>query len=67
MFTAYTPVDKCIGKEIRIRVANEEYVGLLAGVYTLSGTPVLVITPMSGGGMEQHIPLHGAVVTVRHN
>lgn len=67
MFTAYTPIDKCIGKEIRIRTGGEDYVGMLAGVYSTGGTPILVLTPMTGGGVEQHIPLLGSVVTVRQD
>lgn len=65
MFAPYTALDKCVGKEITVRLGGENYIGMLAGVYTLSGTPILVITPMQGGGAEQHIPLPGAVVTVR--
>lgn len=66
MFAPYTPLDKCIGKEITVRLHGEAITGMLTGVYTLSGTPVLVLTPMQGGGTEQHIPLPGAIVTVRH-
>ena len=66
MFAAYTPIDKCIGKEISVRLNGETIAGMLTGVYTLSGMPVLVITPMNGGGLEQHVPLPGAVVTVKH-
>ncbi|HWI65193.1 MAG TPA: hypothetical protein VNT75_25465 [Symbiobacteriaceae bacterium] len=65
MFAPYTPLDRCIGKEITVRLGGENYVGMLVGVYPLGGTSVLVITPMQGGGTEQHIPLVGAVVTVR--
>jgi len=64
MFTAYTPLDRCIGREISVRVNGEAHVGMLAGIYTMGGTSVLVITPMHGAGMEVHIPMTGAVVTV---
>lgn len=64
MFTAYTPLDRCVGKEIRVRCSGEEFVGLLAGIYRCEGTPMLVLTPMNGGGTEQHIPLASAVVKV---
>lgn len=67
MFTAYTPLDRCVGKEITVRLNGENHVGMLAGVYFMGGTAVLVITPMQGGGAEQHIPLPGAVVTVRQD
>lgn len=67
MFSAYTPLDRCVGKEVRVRVSGEEYVGMLAGMYRCEGQPVLVITPMNGGGTEQHIPLNSAVVQVRHD
>lgn len=66
MFTPYTAIDQCVGKEVRVRTGGEDYVGMLAGVYTTSGVPILVITPMSGKGMEQHIPLVGSVVSVQH-
>lgn len=66
MFTAYTPLDRCVGKEVRIRAGGEDYVGMLAGMYRCEGEPVLVITPMQGAGTEQHIPLGRAVVQVRH-
>jgi|GEM_PF-1893382 len=65
MFTAYTPLDRCISKEITVRVGGENHVGMLAGVYYMGQTPVLVIAPMQGAGTEQHIPLPGAVVTVK--
>jgi hypothetical protein len=65
MFAPYTPIDRCIGREISVRTGGETFTGMLAGVYHLGGVPVLVITPMDGRGMEQHIPLPGAVVTVR--
>lgn len=64
MFTAYTPLDRCVGREVTVRVNGEAHVGLLAGIYTMGGTSVLVITPMRGAGTEVHIPLPGAVVTV---
>lgn len=67
MFTAYTPLDRCVGKEIRVRSGGEEYVGMLAGVYRCEGLPILVITPLNGAGAEQHIPLSTAVVQVRHD
>jgi len=66
MFTPYTPIDKCIGKEVRVRSGGEEYVGMLAGVYATHGLPIMVITPLRDGNAEQHIPVLGAVVTVRH-
>jgi hypothetical protein len=65
VFAPYTPVDKCVGKELSVKSTGETYVGMLAGVYHLGGTPVLVLTPMAGGGAEVHIPLPGSVVTVR--
>lgn len=65
MFTAYTPLDRCIGREITVRVNGEAHVGMLAGVYTMSGTSILVITPMQGAGTEIHIPLPGAVVSIK--
>jgi hypothetical protein len=65
MFAAYTTLDKCISKEIRVLLAGEEYVGMLTGVYSLYGQAVLVITPLGGDGVEQHIPIVGAVVTVK--
>lgn len=66
MFSAYTQIDKCVGKEVRVRSGGEDYVGLLAGVYTTYGLPIMVITPLRDGNIEQHIPVLGAVVTVRH-
>lgn len=65
MFAPYTPLDRCVGKELTVRVNGENHVGMLVGVYTLGGATVLVITPMQGAGTEQHIPLAGSVVTVR--
>lgn len=65
MFAAYTPIDRCIGKEITVQVGEQTYTGMLAGTYVLHGVPVLVITPMDGGGAEQHIPLQQIVITVR--
>lgn len=65
MFAAYLPLDRCVGKEVRVRVGGQEYVGMLAGIYRLDGTPMLVVTPLVGGGAEQHIPLANAVVEVR--
>lgn len=64
MFAPYTPIDKCVGKEITVRVGDQNYTGMLAGTYVLHGVPVLVITPMAGGGLEQHIPLQNVVVTI---
>lgn len=66
MFSAYTPLDRCVGKEIRVRANGEEYVGMLAGIYRCEGQPLLVIAPMNGGGSERHIPLSTAVVEIRH-
>lgn len=66
MFAPYTPIDKCIGKEIRIRTGGDDYAGLLAGVYVTNGIPVMVLMLMKEGGTEVHIPLFGAVVTVKH-
>lgn len=65
MFSAYTPLDRCIGKEIRVRINGDEYAGMLAGIYRMEGQPILVVTPMNGGGAEHHIPLMSAVVQVR--
>ena len=64
MFTAYTPLDRCVGREIRVRAGGEEYVGMLAGIYRCESQPILVLTPLNGGGIEQHIPLTSAVVQV---
>lgn len=64
MFAPYTPIDKCVGKEITVRVGEENYTGMLAGIYTLHGTPVLVITPMTDNGLEHHIPFQSVVVTM---
>lgn len=66
MFAPYTSLDRCIGKEITVRVGGENFAGMLVGVYTMAGSSILVITPMQGGGMEQHIPLAGTVVTVKN-
>lgn len=66
MFAPYTPIDRCIGKELVIRTGALEYTGLLAGVYTIHGLAVMVVTPMKGGGTEVHIPLPGSVVTVKN-
>lgn len=67
MFEAYTPLDRAIGRELTVRTGDQEYTGMLAGLYALHGTAVLVLAPMTGAGMEQHIPLTGAVVTLRPN
>lgn len=64
MFAPYTPIDRCVGNEITVRVGRDEYTGMLAGVYALHGVPVLVLTPLTGGGAQQHIPLQSAVITV---
>lgn len=65
MFQAYTSLDRAVGRELQVRVGESEYTGMLAGVYALHGAPILVLAPMNGGGTEQHIPLVGAVVTLR--
>ncbi|HEY3366863.1 MAG TPA: hypothetical protein VGK74_17570 [Symbiobacteriaceae bacterium] len=66
MFAPYTPLDQCIGREVKVRVDGEAHVGMLTGIYTLNGQTVLVIVPLlDGAGSEQHIPLHHAVVTVK--
>lgn len=65
MFEGYTPLDRAIGRELTVRIGEHEYTGMLAGLYALHGTPVLVLAPMTGGGIEQHLPLAGAVVTLR--
>jgi hypothetical protein len=65
MFEAYTPLDRAIGRELTVRIGEREYTGMLAGLYALHGAAVLVLTPMTGAGMEQHIPLAGAIVTLR--
>jgi hypothetical protein len=65
MFAPYTPLHGCVGKEVTARLAGETFTGILAGLYYLSNTPVIVITPMAGGGAEQHIPVVNAVVTVK--
>jgi len=67
MFTAYTPLDRCIGKEVQVRSGGESYTGMLTGIYRVEGMAILVLTPMNGGGLEQHIPLNGAVVQIRHD
>jgi hypothetical protein len=65
MFTAYQSLDKCIGKEVLVRMGAQESQGILAGLYTLHGVPLLVLVQGSGAGTrEQHIPLAQAVVTV---
>jgi hypothetical protein len=65
MFEAYTPLDRAVGRELTVQIGDREYTGMLAGVYALLGAPVLVLTPLTGGGMEHHLPLTGAVVTLR--
>lgn len=65
MFQSYTSLDRAVGRELQVRVGASEYTGMLAGVYALHGTPILVLAPMNGGGTEQHIPLAGAVITLR--
>jgi hypothetical protein len=67
LFAPYTQIDRCIGKEVTVRMNGENYTGMLAGVYTLHSLSVLVLTPMGGAGMEQHIPLQGGVVTIKHD
>ncbi|MFO7172255.1 MAG: hypothetical protein DIU70_004685 [Bacillota bacterium] len=64
MFAAYTPIDRCIGREVTVRAGGEEYEGVLAGIYQVGGIPVLVLVPMDGS-VEHHVPLVGAVVTIR--
>lgn len=65
MFRAYTPIEECVGKEIQVRSGGEVYVGMLAGVYQAAGMPILVLTPMAGGGVEHHIPLANAIVSIQ--
>jgi hypothetical protein len=65
MFAPYTPVDKCIGKEVTVRFGGDKYVGMLAGVYVTNGLSMMVLTPLSEAGTEIHIPLPGAVVVIR--
>lgn len=67
MFSPYTPVDQCIGKEVKVRSGGDNYVGMLAGVYASNGISVMVLTPLAEGGTEIHIPLVGAVVVIKHN
>lgn len=65
MFTAYTALDKCIGKEVHVRTGVGEYRGMLAGMYSAQGVALLVLVQGNGAGaQEQHIPLLHAVVTV---
>lgn len=64
MFAPYTPLDKCVGKELKVRFDRQEYQGLLAGLYTLGGASIMVLTPLQGGGAEIHIPVAGAVTTL---
>nr|PZN42191.1 MAG: hypothetical protein DIU70_05525 [Bacillota bacterium] len=64
VFAAYTPIDRCIGREVTVRAGGEEYEGVLAGIYQVGGIPVLVLVPMDGS-VEHHVPLVGAVVTIR--
>jgi ribosomal 30S subunit maturation factor RimM len=65
VFAPYTPLTACIGKELTVKTGGETHVGMLAGIYDLGSTWILVLTPMNGGGTEHHIPLVGSVVTVR--
>lgn len=65
MFTAYTPLDHAIGRVVHVRTGGEEYTGMLVGLYRCQEVPMLVITPMAGGGVEHHIPLPGAVVQLK--
>lgn len=64
MFAAYKPLDRYIGREVRVRAQGREYVGMLAGIYRVEGIPMLVVVPPDGEGLEQHIPLAYAVVEV---
>lgn len=66
MLSTYTPLDRCIGKEVTVRTNGDEYVGMLAGIYQLNGVSILVLVPMNGS-QEHHIPLIGAVVTLRQS
>ncbi len=66
MFAAYTPIEKCVGKEVRVRAGGEEYVGMLAGVYTTQGLAVMVLTPKQEGATELHIPVLGSVIWIKH-
>lgn len=65
VFAPYTPVEKCVGKELKVRFEGEEYTGLLAGLYTSAGVAMIVLTPMREGGGEIHIPMARAVVIVK--
>lgn len=65
MFTAYTPLDRCLGREVQVRSGGESYKGMLAGIYEFGGQSILVLTPMSEPGAELHIPLAGAVVKLQ--
>lgn len=67
VFAPFTPIEKCVGKEIRVRTGGDDYTGLLAGVYATNGLPIMVLTPMREGAMEVHIPLLGSVVTIKHD
>lgn len=64
MFAAYKPLDRYIGREVRVRAHAREYVGMLAGIYRVEGVPMLVLVPPTGDGVEQHIPLALAVVEI---
>jgi hypothetical protein len=65
LFAAYTQIDRCIGKEVTVRINGENFTGMLAGVYTLHGLSIMVLTPANGGGLEQHIPVQNAIVTIK--
>jgi len=65
VFTAYTPIDKCVGREIEVHSGGETYRGMLAGIYSFGEQTILVVTPMTEPGVEWHIPLGGAVVRLQ--
>lgn len=67
MFAPYTSIEKCIGKEIKVHIGGEEYIGMMAGIYSTYGMPMIVLTPLSGKGLEQHVPLSRAVISVQQD
>jgi len=67
VFAPYSPVEKCIGKEITVRSGGDNYVGMLAGVYASNGLSIMVLTPLSDAGTEIHIPLVGSVVVIKQD
>lgn len=67
VFAPFTSIEKCIGKEITVHVGGAEYVGMMAGIYSTYGMPMIVLTPLSGKGLEQHVPLSRAVISVRQD